>query len=48
MLNLDVEARMKKNESDIKDFCSTIDLINDMERKVQLFTKEFDYGFIIK
>lgn len=39
MLNLDVEARIKKNEVDIKDFNATIDLIKDMDRKIQLFTK---------
>ena len=39
MLNLDIEARVKKNEGDIKDFNSSIDLIKDMERKIQIFTK---------
>lgn len=48
MLNLDVEERIKKNETDIKGFNNSIDLIKDMDRKIQIFTKEFDYGFIIK
>jgi hypothetical protein len=39
MLSYDIEARIKKNEGDIKDFNSTIDLIKDMDRKIQLFTK---------
>ena len=48
MLNIDVESRIKKSEGDIKDFNSSIDLIKEMDRKIQTFTKEFDFGYLTK